>query len=147
MILDKLGNFCAGVTPNGGGAGLYLIGDVIDLRTTKDYPGNDSDIYFVAVIKADLTGAGSSISIELASDSQAAIAVDGSQTTLFISQTIALANAKAGTRICAVQLPQATYEQFLGVIQHTIGAAITGGSLDCFLTNDPNQWTATAALI
>ena len=136
-ILDTLNQFCDATAFNGGLVGLYLIGSQIDLLKTKAHPGNSDSMYFVAELATDMTGAGSSIAIELASDAQAAIAVDGSQTTHFISGTVALANAKAGTRICAVELPRGDYERYLGVIQHTIGAAITGGTINCYLTNDP----------
>jgi len=144
-ILDTLNQFCSGTAFNGGGVGLYLIGSQIDMLKTSPLPGNSDSIYFVAELATDMTGAGSSVSIELASDGTAAIAVDGSQTTHFISATVALANAKAGTRICAVELPRGSYQQFLGVIQHTIGAAITGGTINCYLTNDPTAHDVTPA--
>ena len=144
-ILDTLNQFCNGTTFNGGVVGLYLIGDVIDQLETSPKPGNSDSLYFVAELATDMTGAGRSVAIELASDSQAAIAVDGSQTTHFISATVALANAKAGTRICAIELPRGSYERYLGVIQHTIGAAITGGTINCYLTNDPTAHDILAA--
>lgn len=147
MILETLTEFCDATALNAGAAGQYLIGSQVDQKTVKAYPGNGDSLYFVAQVQTTCAGAGASLKISLASDAQVAIAVDVSATYNFTSATIPVASLVAGYRICAVEIPRGTYEQFLGVIQESVGAAFTAGKIDCFLTNDPNVNTITSALI
>lgn len=149
-IMDKRGEFCDAVALNLGGAAQYLIGDVynlksatIDPNTLRDIEG--SDVYLVISVETTATSGGAATGqFHLASDAQAAIAVDGSATYHFSSAIIPVAQLIAGRRIACVRLPSGSYEQFLGILQQTATAAFTAGKIDAFLTNDPSIWRAYA---
>lgn len=147
MILDSLNEFCDAVALNTGGVASYLIGSQVDLKTTKDYPGNADGLYFVAKVQTTCTGAGASLKLHLASDDTASIATNGSASYHFSTAAIPVASLVAGYTICAVEIPRGQYERFLGVLQETVGAAFTAGKIDCFLTNDPAVWSPTDDLI
>lgn len=150
MILDERAEFLDATALNTGAAGTYLIGDVYDTGTagTALQPndlGAVDPLWFVAVVDVAATSGGSAtLVLKLVSDAQAAIATDGSATEHIISATIAVANLTAGRRIVAQQLPQGTYERFLGVLQVTGTAAFTAGSISAFLTHDASRWLAYA---
>ena len=138
MILDSLNELCDAVDLNTGLAGTYLIGSQIDMLKTNPLPGNSDSMYFVAEVDTTCTSGGAAtLQLELASDSTAAIATDGSATNHFLTAAIPVASLVAGYRICAIELPRGTYERFLGVLQITGTAAFTDGKLNCYLTNDP----------
>jgi hypothetical protein len=146
MILDELNEFCDATALNTGAAASYLIGDVIDLGATGLNIGVSDDIYCVIGVDTTATSGGSATGqFHLASDAQAAIAVDGSATYHFSSAAIAVATLVAGYRIAAFQLPMGTYERYLGILQTTAVAAFTAGKVNAFLTNDVNAWKAYAA--
>lgn len=148
MILDSLNEFCDAVALNTGAAGTYLIGSQIDLKTTKDYPGNADGLYFVAKVQTTCTSGGSAtLQLKLASDASASIATDGSATEHILTPAIPVASLVAGYQICAIEIPRGQYERYLGVLQVTGTAAFTAGKVDCFLTNDPTVWSPTDDLI
>lgn len=137
MILDERGEFLDATALNTGGAGTYLIGDVIDIEATGIGLGA-SDIWFVLQVQTTATSGGSATGqFSLASDAQAAIATDGSATVHFATSAIPVATLVAGYVIAAVRLPRApNYERYLGVLQTTGTAAFTAGKVDGFLTLD-----------
>jgi hypothetical protein len=147
MILDERNEFCDATALNTGAAGSYLIGDVIDLGaepTTQDLNGGvDTDLYLVVQVDtAALSAGAATVQFALCSDAQAAIAVDGSQTTHFMTGAIAKAALVAGYRVCAIALPSGAYERYLGVVQTTGVAALTAGKVNAFLTRNPGQFIA-----
>lgn len=142
MILDERGEFCDATALNTGAAASYLIGDVIDLGLTRDI-GNGEGIYLVIAVDTTATSGGSATGqFHLASDAQAAIAVDGTATYHFSTSAIAVATLVAGYTIAAVRLPNGTYERYLGILQTTAVAAFTAGKVNAFLTKDAAKWTA-----
>ncbi len=143
MILDEFGEFADAVALNTGAAGQYLVGDVIDLGVDGLDLGAGEDLYCVIVVDTTATSGGSATgAFELASDAQAAIAADGSATTHFLSDAIAVATLVAGYQIAAFRLPAGTYERYLGILQTTAVAAFTAGKINAFLTKDISAWKA-----
>lgn len=147
MILDELLEFCDATALNTGGAGTYLLGDVIDLGSapTLQGPGfGGAPLYLVIQVDTTATSGGSATGrFILASDAQAAIATDGSATVHFDSGAIAVAALVAGTLITATALPLTrTYERYLGILQTTAVAAFTAGKINAFLTTDISAWAA-----
>lgn len=143
MILDERNEFCDATALNTGGAGSYLIGDVID--TGGDGINDVTGLYLVIQVDTTATSGGSATGqFHLASDAGAAIATDGSATYHFSTSAIPVATLVAGYQVCAVQLPRGTYERYLGILQTTATAAFTAGKVNAFLTNDPKSWKAFA---
>lgn len=143
MILDERLEF-ADATAFGGLAGRRLIGDVVDLGPKQRDPGNGESLYLVLQVTQTFTsGTTSNVSFELASDAQAAIAVDGTATVHFVSATFVQSALVAGKVVAIVALPieGSVYERFLGVIGNT-DVAVTAGAINAFLTKDPPAWKA-----
>lgn len=150
MILDERSEFCDATALNTGAAGSYLLGDVMDLdpatispNTTTEQGG--SELFLVIQVDTlPTSGGAATAAFSLASDAQAAIAVDGSQTEHFRTQAFTIAQMAAGTVLACVKLPYGNYERYLGVVQTTAVAAFTGGKINAFLTADPAKWKALA---
>jgi hypothetical protein len=150
MFMDERNEFADATALNTGAAGSYLVGDVIDLdpattapNTTVDIGG--SELYLVIQVDTlPTSGGAATAAFSLASDAQAAIAVDGTQTEHFRTSAFAIAAMAAGTVLACVKLPQGNYERYLGVVQTTAVAAFTGGKINAFLTADPAKWKAYA---
>jgi len=141
MILDERNEFADAVALSTAATGLALVGDVIDLGT--DGINAVDDMYLVVQIDTDVTSAGAAtVEFQLASDAQAAIAVDGTATVHYKSAAIPKATLVAGYTVAAVQLPRGTYERYLGIIQNVGTAALTAGKFNAFLTNEPGSWKA-----
>lgn len=146
MILDERNEFCDATALNTGGAGSYLLGDVIDLTVARDI-GNADDLYFVVQVDTTATSGGSATCVfTLASDAQAAIATDGTASVHFATAAIPVATLVAGYVAVAVKLPRqgVAYERYLGVLQTTAVAAFTAGKINAFLTPHYAKWTAIA---
>lgn len=145
MILDERNEFCDATALNTGGAASYLIGDVIDLGGTTQDIGTGEDLYLVIQVDTAVDSAADNTvqQFHLASDAQAAIAVDGSATYHFSTGALAQASIDAaGDLIAAVRLPSGTYERYLGILHTTSVAAATAGKINAFLTKDISKWTA-----
>lgn len=141
MILDERGEFCDATALNTGAAASYLIGDVIDLESIGVDLGSSADIWVVITVQTTATSGGSATGqFHLASDAQAAIAVDGTATYHFSTAAIAVATLVAGYTIAAFKMPAGTYERYLGILQTTAVAAFTAGKVDAFLTMDYAKW-------
>lgn len=142
MILDKLNTFAAALAINTGGAGTYFLGDVIDLQAQQIRDiGNGRQVYWVTTIDTSLASATGTFNLQLVSDAQAAIAVDGSATVHDQIGAKLAAAVVAGTkfvRVVPLELP--TYERYLGILQITAVAAFTAGKINSFLTLDPIGW-------
>jgi hypothetical protein len=150
MILDERLEFADATALNTGAAGSYLVGDVVDLKgpttapnTTVDIEG--SELYLVIQVDTLPTSAGAATAaFSLASDAQAAIAVDGTQTEHFRTSAFTIAQMAAGTILACVKVPRGSYERYLGVVQTTAVAAFTAGKINAFLTADPAIYRAYA---
>lgn len=136
MILDERAEFCDATSLNTGAAGIYLIGDVMDLTVVRDI-GNVDELYFVVQVDTSVTSGGSAtVAFTLASDAQAAIATDGSASAHFTSAAIPKATLVAGYVAVATKMPRegTAFERYLGVLQTTGTAALTAGAVSAFLT-------------
>lgn len=150
MYMDERAEFGDAQALNTGAAGSYLIGDVMDLKgpttapnTTTDLEG--SELYLVLQVDTlPTSGGAATAAFSLASDAQAAIAVDGTQTEHFRTKAFTIAEMAAGTILAAVKLPRGSYERYLGVVQTTAVAAFTAGKINAFLTRDPGLYRAYA---
>ena len=83
MWLDERAEFCDATSTSGAAGSTALIGDVMDLTSNRDI-GQGHPMYLVIQVTTAASG-GTSAQFILASDSQAAISVDGSETRHFNS--------------------------------------------------------------
>lgn len=152
MITDKRNTFCEATALNTGAAGTYTLGDQIDIGNARDLGGDQAPYLVVQVGAAGINAAGAgTVQIKLSSADNAALTtnpVDHVVSAAFVTSTTS-GNAggalAAGTRLLAVQLPlegSTPYKRFVGIRQVTGAQAITAGSIEAFLTFDPNSWKA-----
>lgn len=145
MILDDRNEFADATALSTAATGRALVGDVIDLGSTTRDIGTGEDLFLVVQVDTAVTSAGAAtVSFELVSDAQAAIAVDGSATTHFASAAIPKATLVAGYTAVAVKLPPGDYERYVGIIANVGTAALTAGKVNAFLTPDISKWKAYA---
>ena len=140
MILDERLEFCDATSLNTGAAGMYLLGDVIDLQLAAGGDiGSGEPLYLVIGVDTTATSGGSATGeFVLASDAQAAIATDGSATQHVSTGPIALANLTAGKKfVMTIPLEGLPYERYLGILQKTGTAAFTAGKINAFITINP----------
>lgn len=145
MIMDERTEFADAVSV-AAAAGTALIGDVIDLGSVQRDIGAGEAAWFVITCATSIITAGTAGTIQfiLASDAQAAIAVDGSasvhlSTKSFVTDDDALNDWDAGEVIFAAPLPieGQAYERYLGVLC-TIGTTtVSAGAINAFITLDP----------
>ncbi|MER1940647.1 Bbp16 family capsid cement protein [Castellaniella sp. FW104-16D08] len=146
MIIDKRNEFADALALNTGGAGTYLLGNVIDTDPAAIAPNDTVDLQgsemflVVQVDTAATSGGAATLQIKLASDAQAAIATDGSATEHVVLPAVAVADLTAGKMVACVKLPSGAYERYLGILQVTGTAAFTAGKINVFLTSDPAIW-------
>lgn len=150
MILDSLEEFADATALSTAGTGLALVGNVMDLGAPptgsvfRDV-GNGRPVYLVIGVDTAVTSGGAAtVAFSLASDAQAAIAVDGSATIHFVTAAIPKATLIAGYRVAVIALPWegVAYERYLGILQDVGTAALTAGKINAFLTLDPAVWKA-----
>lgn len=145
MILDERNEFADATALDLVGTGRVLVGDVIDLGAADAMGSEAGEMYLVIQVDTAVTSAGAAtVSFELASDAQAAIAVDGTATVHFASAAIPKATLVAGYQAVCVRLPIGTYERYLGIIQNVGTAALTAGKINAFLTHDAKYIKAFA---
>lgn len=144
MILDERLEFADAVAVTGTAAATAVLGDVIDLGSapTLQDIGNGGDLYLVIQVDTAVAAAGgaANVTFKLVSDSVATL--DSSPTTHFSTGAIAKGTLVAGYRVCAVELPQGSYERYLGVTFTPDTNDTTAGKVNAFLTNDPAKWVA-----
>lgn len=156
MILDERAEFCDAASV-AAAAGTALIGDVIDLTVARNI-GNGQPLYLVISVDTEIITGGSAgtLVFKLASDAQAAIAVDGTATEHFVSRSFVTDDANAndaalnagGVPVCvAIPLEGPTYERYLGILAVTGTTTTTAGAISAFLTANPKQWKAYADAI
>lgn len=144
MIIDDRLEF-ADAASVAAAAGTALIGDVIDLGVVQRDIGAGQPVFLVITCATSILAAsGGTIKFILASDAQAAIAVDGSATVhldtgTFVTNVDASNRWDAGAVIFAAPLPieGATYERYLGILATIATATVTQGAINAFLTLDP----------
>jgi len=142
MYIDELNEFCD-AEALAAGTGRQLVGDVIDLGAGVKDIGHGQPLYLVIQIDTVISGTSSTVDFELASDAAAAIATDGSATVHYATGAIAEATLVAGYQVCAIALPQGTYERYLGILAN-VGTATVTGAINAFLTTEPNKHLAYA---
>lgn len=118
-----------------------ILGNVIDLQSTTNYPGAQGKLRLVVKVNTAFTSDGSAtVNFKLCSDSTANLAT--SKTTHLQSGAIAVASLTAGATIMDVCLPDESFERYLGM-WHTVAAAtLTAGKVDAFLTSASGTWRA-----
>jgi len=145
MILDERLEF-ADATSVAAAAGTALIGDVIDLGTVARDIGQGQPTWLVITCATSIITAGSAGTIQftLASDAQAAIAVDGSATVhyaskLFVTDDDIPNELDAGEVILAIPLPVEgpVYERYLGILATIATTTVSAGAINAFITLDP----------
>jgi hypothetical protein len=145
MIIDTRTQFCDGTALNTGAAGVYALGDVIDLQATGLDIGQGAAVSLVIMVSEDATSGGAATaSFSLVSDSTATLATDGSASVHVTSATFAVAAMTAGTVVASIDLPTGSYERYVGLVQTTGGAAFTGGAVKAILPIAPSSWKAYA---
>lgn len=152
MIMDALLEFATDAALSTVGTGLALVGNVIDLGAPPQGSvfrdiGGGAPLYLVIIIgSAAVTSAGAAtLAFSLASDAQAAIAVDGTASLHVTTAAIAKATLVAGYLVAVVPLPRdggVPYERYLGILQNAGTAALTAGKVRAFLTTTPPNWKA-----
>ena len=152
MILDKLTEFADAQSVVGTAGATINVGSQIDLGSARDI-GAGQPMYLVINVDTSIItgGAAGTIAFQLASDSTASIATNGTQTIhytskAFVTDDDALNELDAGETAVIIALPMegVAYEQFLGV-QAAIGTTdTTAGKINAFLTHDPSKWKAYA---
>lgn len=153
MILDERNEF-ADATSVAAAAGTALIGDVIDLGASARDIGNGEPLWLVLQTDTEIItgGTAGTIQFQLASDAQAAIAVDGSATIHgsspeYVTDDAAANSAQlnAGGYLWVVALPQgAVYERYLGILCVIGTTTVTAGKINAFLTTDVSAYRAYA---
>ena len=145
MILDKRSEFSSGAAV-ATATGLALFGDVMDLGTARNI-GNGRQMFLVVAVTTPVTSAGAAtLQVQLVSDAQAAIAVDGTATVHAISPAVGKAALVAGYRF-VIPVPTEgdnPYERYLGVLTNVGTAALTAGAVKAFLVFDANESKAYA---
>ena len=150
MLLDDRLEFCDAVSV-AATAGTALIGDVVDLTLIGRNFGPGERIWAVMMVDTEIITAGNAGTIQftLATDAQAAIAVDGSATTHFLTEAIVTdgtdangAKCKAGATVFAVQLPIGACERYMGILSTVATTTTTAGKVNAFLTHDVAAWAA-----
>lgn len=144
MILDERSEFADTVSVVGA-AGTKILGDVYDLQVQRDIGAAEHLFFMITVVDEVIAGdSDGSISFQLVSDAQAALATDGSATVHWDSGPIATgaagsnARLKAGSVLAQIGLPLEgpIYERYLGVLVTITTTATTGGAVSAFLTPD-----------
>ena len=114
-------------------------------NTVKDL-GAGEPLYLIVQTQTTCTDVGSdaTLTVSLESDSTADLAT--SPTVHFSTGALAFASfATAGTRLCAVRLPDGAYERYLGVRYTVSNGPLTAGKFNAFLVKDVQSLTNYAS--
>jgi len=140
MWQDTRAQFCDSTLLNTGGAGNYLIGDVIDLAVASHDIGTGAHpLHLVVTIPVTAGSSGSATAqFSLLTDDNGSMS---SPTVLASSAVIPVANMAAGTVAWIFTLPpRFAAERFLGFRQTTGTAAFNAGRVNAFFTTDVSAW-------
>ena len=143
MIMDERSEFADALAIPTGGAATTLLGDVMDLEQVRDI-GQGHPMYLVIQVATAFAG-GTSFQFILASDAQAAISVDGTESRHYLSDVFAVADLILGFTMI-IPLPMGDvansvtpYERYLGILGVGVGTQ-SAGAINAFLTPDPHGW-------
>lgn len=143
MLMDERTELADAFPVSTAGTGRAVAGDVIDTGGAHGNTGNG--LYLVVqVAQAFTSGGAATVSFELVSDAQGALATDGTATQHFATGAIPVAQLVAGCVAMAVRMPGGDYERYVGILQNVGTAALTGGKVNIFLTPDASRWRAYA---
>ena len=154
MWLDERTEFADNVSV-AAGASTALIGDVINMEVARDL-GNGQSVYLcIRTGNTEIITGGSAgtIQFKFCSDAQAAIAVDGTATEHIITDAFVTDDVAANSPqlnvggtlyFGALPLQSFAYEQFLGITCTVASQTVTAGTINAFLTIDPNGWKSYA---
>lgn len=143
MILDKTLTFGTALDVSAS-AGTALVGDVIDLSATPGDLGVGEPMHLVIDVSTAFTSGGSAIvQFALASDAQAVITTNGTETRHLLTDAFAYDDLTLGRRIIA-RLPSGypAYERYLGLLVITSGATTTAGAINAELALNVQNWSA-----
>ncbi len=149
MILDERTEFADAVLlPTGSQADTRsLMGDVIDLGSAGVNPNDNGRLAVVLSVDTSAAYTGSpTVTFEVASDAQAAIATDGTATVHYVTGPLAASDLEAGDKIVMPLPPATNYERYLGVLIHVIGSVgntVDAGKVNLNVTMDAGAaWKA-----
>ena len=121
------------------GTGQALVGNVVDTAVARDI-GNGQTLYLIIQVDTAVNSAlnTATVSFELSSDAQAAIAVNGTETIHVKTYDIPQATLVAGYQM-VIPLPaeNPAYERYIGIVQNVGTEKVTAGKINAFLTLDP----------
>ena len=149
MILDERTEFCDAVSA-AKEAGTALLGDVIDIGTTRDI-GQGQPLYLVIQVTTAFdggAGANGITSFQLVSDAAEAISTDGTQTIHMSTDLFAAATQLTLGTVIVMPLPMGDtgpgsgYERFVGFQAVQASEGEDDGAVNAFLTLDPHGWTS-----
>lgn len=140
MIMDEFAEFADAEAVSTGGTATNLLGDVMDLEQVRDI-GQGQPVYLNIQVPTAIVG-GTSIQFVLASDAQAAISTDGTESRHYLSDVFVVADLIAGFTM-SIPLPMGDvansvtpYERYLGILVVSVGTH-SAGNINAFLTFDP----------
>lgn len=169
MILDEYNELCDESAVQLA-TSTAVIGDVIPLYNTTNYPGDGEPLYLVVTIAETIataitggTAAAGTAQFFLVSDSlstlgggtlasctehaRSAVITTDDYDTVFASSTLYPPNSPGAVVMC-VPLPSTKpYEKYLGLLCTTATTAPAQGKINAFLTRDPQRWRAYANAI
>lgn len=143
MIRDTRTTFASAVALNTGGAGSYIIGDVVDLSITgRNIGAGVPPLFFIVIVSTTATSGGSATGqFSLVTSDSSNLS---SATVIASGAAIAVASLTAGTVAFVVALPPGVYKRYIGLQQTTGTAAFTAGAVNAFLAEDVNAIVAYA---
>lgn len=144
MILDAHNTFSNGqlVTVSA------ISTNVIDLGSSSvtQNIGGDNTLFWVVRTRVAITDSGSDATLTVTLESDSTADLNTSPTIHLSTGPRAFATyAPANTIITVLALPFGDYERYLGARYAVGGGPFTAGSLDSFLTLDPQFWRAFTA--
>jgi hypothetical protein len=132
-------------------ATTVLIGDVIDLGAASRDIGEGEPLYLcmrTGATEIITAGSAGTMYIQLASDAQEALSTT-TATIHLVTKTFVTDDAatnsdelNAGGTLLFAALPSGTYERYLGLLLTVGSTTVTAGTINAFLTKDPNGWKA-----
>jgi uncharacterized membrane protein len=142
MFLDTMNTFsdAQAVTATAISTNVIDLNPVVSPNTTQDL-GVGGDIYLVVVTQTTCTDTGSDATLTVTLESDTAVGLATANVVHFSTSAIAFASfATAGTTVCAIRLPSATYKRYLGVRYTVASGPLTAGAFDAFLTKDIHKY-------
>ena len=141
MLIDLRSTFGLPVALNTGGADTYVIGDQIDLTAFPVDQGVGIPFYWYVATAVAATSAGSATgTFQLVSADNAALT--SNPVVHMVTPTFTVASMTVNKFLFAAPIPFADYKRYLGIRQVTAVAAFTAGSINSFLTQEPDRWRA-----